>query len=77
MPAAGSKWLRSFLKKASNFIYENSWRHFCSSGGRLYIRKRSKVFFDNYESELRKVNHQAHRTFNVNGTGITAVQHRQ
>jgi hypothetical protein len=24
MPAAGSKWLRSFLKKASNFIYENS-----------------------------------------------------
>ena len=29
-----------------------------------------------YESELRKVNHKAHRTFNVDATGITAVQYR-
>jgi hypothetical protein len=33
-------------------------------------------FFDIYESELRKVNHQAHSIFNVDATGITTVQHR-
>ena len=33
-------------------------------------------FFDSYESELRKVNHQAHIIFNVDATGITKVQHR-
>ena len=33
-------------------------------------------FFDSYESELRKVNHQAHRIFNADATGITKVQHR-
>jgi len=33
-------------------------------------------FFDNCESELRKVNHQAHRIFSVDKTGITTVQHR-
>jgi hypothetical protein len=32
--------------------------------------------FDIYESELRKVNHQAHRIFSVVETRITAVQHR-
>jgi hypothetical protein len=45
------------------------------SGERPYIRKRSEVFWL-YESELRKVNHQAHRIFNVDRTGITTVQHR-
>jgi hypothetical protein len=43
-------------------------------GERLDIRKRSKIF-DIYEYELRKVNHQAHRIFNVDATGITTVQH--
>jgi hypothetical protein len=33
-------------------------------------------FFDIYESELRKVNHQTHMIFNVDETGITTVQHR-
>ena len=33
-------------------------------------------FFDIYESELRKVIHQAHRICNVDETGITTVQHR-
>ena len=33
-------------------------------------------FFDVYESELRKVNHPVHRTFNADATGITTVQHR-
>jgi len=33
-------------------------------------------FFDIYESELRKVNHPAHRIFSVDETGITTVQHR-
>ena len=32
--------------------------------------------FDVYESELRKVNHKAHKTFNVDATGIATVQHR-
>jgi hypothetical protein len=32
--------------------------------------------FDVYESELRKVNHNAHRTFNVDATEIATVQHR-
>ena len=32
--------------------------------------------FDIYESELRKVNHNAHRIFNVDATAITTVQHR-
>jgi hypothetical protein len=30
-------------------------------------------FFDIYESELRKVNHKAHRTFNVDATWITTM----
>ena len=33
-------------------------------------------FVDIYESELRKVNHQAQRIFSFDATGITAVQHR-
>ena len=49
--------------------------HLCSSGERLYIRKRSEVF-NIYESELRKVNHPVHRIFSADATGITAVQHR-
>jgi hypothetical protein len=32
--------------------------------------------FDVYEYEVRKVNHQAHRIFSVDETGITTVQHR-
>jgi len=43
-------------------------------GESLYIRKAR--FFDSHESELREVNHQAHRIFNVHATGITTVQHR-
>jgi hypothetical protein len=64
------------FKKASSIIYENSIRHFCSSGERLYIRKHTQDFFGIYESELRKFNHPAHRIFIVDETGITAVQHR-
>ena len=45
------------------------------SGERLYIRKRSKVF-SLYVSELRKVNHPAHRIFNVDEAGIITLQHR-
>jgi len=63
-----------FTKAFSN-IYENSCRHFCSSGERLYMRKRRKVF-DIYESELRKVNHPVYRIFNADKTGIITVQHR-
>jgi hypothetical protein len=33
-------------------------------------------FFDIYESELKKVNHPAHRTFNLDETRITTVQQR-
>jgi len=33
-------------------------------------------FFDIYESELRKVNHPVHRTFNADETGTVTVQHR-
>ena len=33
-------------------------------------------FSDSYKSELRKVNHQAHRIFNVYSTGTEKVQHR-
>lgn len=33
-------------------------------------------FFDIYESQLRKVNHKAHRIFNVDATGSTDVEHR-
>ena len=64
-----------FTKSSSN-IYENSWRHFCSSGERLYIRKRSKVFFSTCESELRKVNHPVHRIFSVDETVITTGRNR-
>jgi hypothetical protein len=33
-------------------------------------------FFDIYKSELRNVNYQAYRIFNVDETRITTVQHR-
>jgi hypothetical protein len=33
-------------------------------------------FFDIYESELRKLNHQAHRIFSVDETWITTVQYK-
>lgn len=33
-------------------------------------------FFDIYETELKKLNHQAHRVFNVNETGVKTVQHK-
>ena len=33
-------------------------------------------FFDIYEFELRKVNYPVHWIFNVDETGISAVQHR-
>jgi hypothetical protein len=33
-------------------------------------------FFDIYESEVRKFNHQANRIFSVDETRVTTVQHR-
>jgi hypothetical protein len=72
--AARKKWLRSFLKRHPVLPTRTPERNICSSGESLYIKK--ATFFDIYESELREVNHQAHRIFNVNVTGITTVQHR-
>jgi len=72
--AAGKKWLRSFLKRHPVLPIGTPERNICSSGESLYIKKAR--FFGIYESELRKVNHQAHRIFNVDVTGITTVQHR-
>jgi hypothetical protein len=33
------------------------------------------LYISIYESELRKVNHKAHRIFSFDETGITAVQY--
>ena len=41
----------------------------------LSVRTREGISESN-ESELRKVNHPAHRIFSVDETGITTVQHR-
>jgi len=71
--AAGKKWLRYLLNRHPVISMGNPEMNICSSGESLYIRKAR--FFDIYESELRKVNHQAHRTFNIDATGITTVQH--
>jgi hypothetical protein len=65
----------TLFKKVSLIFYENSLRHFCSSVERLHIKKGSKVFFYIYESELRKVNRQAHKIFHFDETGITTVRH--
>ena len=61
--------------KSSSIIYENYWRHLCSSGERLCIRKCSKVFWHLW-IWTKKGYHPAHRIFGVDETGITTVQHR-
>jgi hypothetical protein len=49
--------------------------HVCSSG-EAFTSENVARFFDIYESELRKVNHPAHKIFNLDETRITTVQHR-
>ena len=72
--AAGKKWLRSFFKKASSIVHEKTWRRLCSRGKRLFIRRRSKVFWRIWTGT--KNNHQAYRIFIVDETEITTVQQR-
>jgi hypothetical protein len=70
----GRNGLNSFLKRHPVLSMRTLERNICSSGESLYIRK--PRIFDSHEFEVRKVNHQAHRIFNVDATGIATVQHR-
>jgi hypothetical protein len=40
-----------------------------------FTSEKKESYFDVYKSELKKVNHQAHKICNVDETGITTVQH--
>jgi hypothetical protein len=73
--AARRKWLRSFLKRRP-ILSVRTPEGISAARVKGFTSENVAGFFDIYESELRKVNHQTHWLFNVDETGITTVQHR-
>jgi len=73
---AGKKWLRSFLKRHPVLSLRTP-EGISAARVKGFTSENVARFFDIYESEVGKVNHQAHRIFNVDETGITTVQHRR
>ena len=75
---AGKKWLRSFFKRHP-VIYMRTPEGISAAqvkGCKHQKTQQGFFFFDIYESELRTVNHPAHRIFNVDEAGIITLQHR-
>jgi hypothetical protein len=74
--AAGKKCLLSFLKRHPVLSLRTPEGISAARVKGFTSENAARFFFGIYESEVRKVNHQAHRIFNVDETGITTVQHR-
>ena len=72
---AGKKWLRSSLKRHP-VVSMRTPEDISAARVKGFTSENIGRFFDIYESELRKVNHPVRRTFSVDETGITTVQHR-
>jgi hypothetical protein len=73
--AAGKKWLRYFLKRHPVLSLRTPGR-ISAARAKSFTSENVARFFDMYESEFKKVNHKARRIFNVDATGITAMQYR-
>jgi len=73
--AAGKKWLLSFLKRHP-VLTTRTPEGISAAQVKGFTSDNLTRLFDSYESELRKVKHQARRIFNVEATGLTKVQHR-
>ena len=73
--AFGKKWLRSFLEGHATLSLRTP-EDISAARVKGFTSKNIARFFDIYESELRKVNHPAHRIFSVDETAITTVQHK-
>jgi len=69
------RWLRSFLKRHP-VISVKTPEGISAAQVKGFTSENVAMFFDIYESELRKVNHPVHRIFTVEERGITTVQHR-
>jgi len=74
--AAGNKWLRS-ISKRHPVLSLRTPEGISAARVKGFTSENVARSFDICESELRKVNHKARRIFNVDATGITAVQYRQ
>ena len=72
---AGKKWLRSFLQRHP-VISVRTPEGISAARVKGFTSENVARCFDIYESELRKVNHPVHRTFNADETGIITVQNR-
>jgi hypothetical protein len=70
----GKKWLQSFSKRHPVLSMRTS--ESMSAARVKGFTSENVRNFDVCGSEVRKVNHKAHRTFNVDATGITTVQNR-
>jgi hypothetical protein len=70
--AAGKKCLLSFLK-SHPVLSLRTPEGISAARVKGFTSKNIARFFGIYESEVRKVNHQAHGIFNVDETGITTV----
>jgi hypothetical protein len=73
--AAGKKWLQSFLKRHPLLSMRAPEGTSAARVKGFTSENAARFFFDIYDSELRKVNHKAHRIFKVDETGTTTVQH--
>jgi hypothetical protein len=73
--AFGKKWLRSFLERHA-VLSMRTPESIAAPWLKGFTSENVSKIFDISKSELRKVNHPAHRIFSVDETGITTVQHR-
>jgi hypothetical protein len=73
--AAGKKWLQSFFKRYPVLSLRTP-EGISAAQVKGFTSENLARVFDVCESEVRKVNYQAHRIFIVDETGITTVQHR-
>ena len=73
--SAGKKWLRAFLKRHP-VLSMRTPQGISAARVKAFTPENVAKFFDIYEPTLGKVNHKAHRIFNVDETGITTVQHK-
>lgn len=72
---AGSKWLRSFLKRNRELSFRTP-QAISYARVKSFTKENVESFFDLYEPLLEKVNHNPARIFNCDETGITIVQHK-
>jgi hypothetical protein len=72
--AAGKKWLRAFLTRHPELSFRKP-QNISVARVQAFTKENLNRFFDILKPELNKINHRAHRVFNVDETGITVVQH--